>query len=53
MGGIGKTTTAIAFANKYKEEYRHIAWVEQVEDFVTSLTTNTVLTRKPGHSTFG
>ena len=44
MGGIGKTTTAIAFANRHKDEYAHIAWIEQLGDFSIDLTTNKVLT---------
>ena len=43
MGGIGKTTTAIAYANRYKEEYVHIAWLEQLGDFDTDLATNQLL----------
>lgn len=41
LGGIGKTTLAQVYAAKYWEEYRHIAWVTQVSedissDFITS-----------------
>ncbi|MCB0634152.1 MAG: ATP-binding protein, partial [Lewinella sp.] len=43
MGGIGKTTTAIAYANRYKEEYRYIIWIEQLDDLTTDLSTNTKL----------
>jgi tetratricopeptide (TPR) repeat protein len=43
MGGIGKTTTAIAYANRYKKEYRYIVWIEQSDDLATDLSTNTRL----------
>lgn len=28
MGGIGKTTTAIWYANKYEDEYDHVLWID-------------------------
>lgn len=32
LGGIGKTTLAQGYADKYWEEYNHIAWVTQIPD---------------------
>ena len=29
IGGIGKTTLAKLYANKYREQYDHLAWIEQ------------------------
>lgn len=48
IGGIGKTTTAIAYTNKFKAHYRNIVWVEQTGDFSTAMTTNTVLNQHLG-----
>ena len=43
MGGIGKTTLALAYANLHKDAYRHIAWVEVPGDFATGLTSHFIL----------
>ncbi len=39
IGGIGKTSTALAFIKKYRENYDHLAWVtvsENLEDDIIS-----------------
>ena len=36
MGGIGKTTLAQVYLSKYYKEYKHIAWISQLLDDVTS-----------------
>jgi hypothetical protein len=33
VGGIGKTTFAKAYAHRFGEEYDHIAWIEQLDNF--------------------
>lgn len=43
MGGIGKTTLALAYANQHRERYTHIAWVEVSGEFATALTSHFVL----------
>ncbi|MDX1940177.1 MAG: tetratricopeptide repeat protein [Saprospiraceae bacterium] len=43
MGGIGKTTLALAYANLHRERYTHIAWVEVSGEFATALTSHFVL----------
>ncbi|MDX1942521.1 MAG: tetratricopeptide repeat protein [Saprospiraceae bacterium] len=43
MGGIGKTTLALAYANLHKNDYLHIAWLEVAGDFATALAGNAVL----------
>ena len=50
MGGIGKTTTAMAYANQFKDQYVHIAWVEQLGDLTSDLTTNKLLSQNLGVS---
>lgn len=48
MGGIGKTTTAIAYANQYKHQYTHLAWVEQLEDIITAFSSHSLLVKNLG-----
>ncbi|KAA3621834.1 MAG: hypothetical protein DWQ02_27030, partial [Bacteroidetes bacterium] len=48
MGGIGKTTVATAFANRHRDKYTHIAWVEQLGDFSNDLGSNKVLAQNLG-----
>ena len=48
MGGIGKTTTAMAYANQFKANYQRIVWIEQIGDFTTAMTTNNVLNQHLG-----
>lgn len=43
MGGIGKTTLALAYANQHHDRYTHIAWVEVSGEFATALTSHFVL----------
>ena len=43
MGGIGKTTTLIAYAQRFKTRYTHIVWLEQLGAFHNMITTNTLL----------
>jgi tetratricopeptide (TPR) repeat protein len=33
VGGIGKTTLAKVYAHRFGEEYDHIAWIEQLDNF--------------------
>ncbi len=34
LGGIGKTTLAQAYVGKHYDDYRHIAWISQVDNIV-------------------
>ncbi len=45
IGGIGKTTLAKLYLNNYAEEYEHLLWLEQTEDLIQTITTNTALLR--------
>lgn len=53
MGGVGKTTLAMAYANQFQDQYTHIAWVEQLDDLPTSLLANTVLLKNLDFSPSG
>lgn len=48
LGGIGKTTIAIAYVQQYKAEYTHIVWLEDLDDFSTDTASNSVLTGNLG-----
>lgn len=50
LGGIGKTTTAMAFVQTYKDKnkYAHIAWLEHLTDFSTDTASNKLLTTNLG-----
>lgn len=43
MGGIGKTTLAMHLIQEGRQEYDHIAWIEQVGDFTTSVLSTSLL----------
>ncbi len=43
IGGIGKTTLAKLYLNNYAEEYEHLLWLEQSDDLIQTITTNTPL----------
>lgn len=43
IGGVGKTTLAMAYTNQNLDKYTHVAWVEQFKDLPTSLLANPVL----------
>lgn len=36
MGGVGKTTLAMAYAFQYEDDYQHIAWITQNSDNITA-----------------
>ena len=43
MGGIGKTTLSLAYAGLHINDYEHIAWIQQTEDFANSLLATELL----------
>ena len=43
MGGVGKTTLAMAYATEYKQEYKHIAWLTLEDGLDEVLATHPVL----------
>ncbi len=48
MGGIGKTTLAIAYLDHCKDQYDHIAWLEQLGQFSDIVLTNKLLLKNLG-----
>ena len=48
IGGIGKTTLAKLYLNNYAEEYEHLLWLEQTDDLLQTIATNSALLRSLG-----
>ena len=48
LSGMGKNNTTIAYSNQFKEQYKHIACIEQLTDFSTDIIANKVLLENLG-----
>lgn len=45
LGGIGKTTIALEYINRYGSNYQHLAWIEVTDHIATAFVTNNTLIR--------
>jgi tetratricopeptide (TPR) repeat protein len=43
IGGVGKTATAMTYANRFKDEYKHVIWLEKSSNFVGDTISNKLL----------